>query len=144
MSTEKRLALDVMALVRNKGRAMHSACRRLHADEDLGVYLQTIGPAADGMTDEYDQAWDDFKQYVRSQSHKVGLPEIDAVRSLLPLWRSQGRLLAAVRAATKDAEARPGDDGEGEAAAHSDATDAGIKDNEDGGGTGFGYGAFGA
>lgn len=143
-ATDRRLALDVMAIIRNQGQARTATHQRLHADQGLSVFIETIGPAADGMNDDYDTMWHDFRQHVRHESRRLRLPEVDAVRTLLPLWRSQGRLLAAVRSAVKEAEAKAGDEGEGEAAAHSGADEQGIEDDEDGGGTGFGYGNFGA
>lgn len=123
----RRLALDIMSLVRNAGRATPSGCRRLRADEGLRRWLQALGPA-----DVPD--WDDLRRHIRSESHRLGLPEIDAVRELIPTWRAQGMLLGAVQQCVQ----RQDEDGE---PIKSGATTTGYDVAENFGGNGFGFGA---
>lgn len=132
MSTpsERRLALDIMSLIRNAGRAPGASCRRLRADEGLRRWLYALGPA-----DEPE--WDDLRRHVRLESHRLRCDEITAVRLLLPTWRAQGMLLGAVRTAVRrlaeEGDGAPPDDS-GTAAEQYDARGFG-------GGGGFGFGA---
>lgn len=131
--SERRLALDITSLVRNGGRASgalcRASCRRLWADDGLRPWLDAIDP-----TDE--EAWDSLRRHIRGESHRLRLPEIDAVRQLLPTWRAQGVLLGAVHRAVRQAEG-----GDGVPPDDSGAVASGCDTAEGFGGGGFGFGA---
>lgn len=131
--SDRRLALDIMSLLSNAGRAPPAACRRLRADEGLRRFLNAVGPADDGLHDEYKMSWDGLKRHVRKQAQAMRVMEPETVRRLLPAWRAQGLLLAAVCSAAASERA-----GEADEAAEFDGTEEPVD-----GGFGAGFGGFG-
>lgn len=129
MNTDRRLALDVMSLLRNGGNAPKYAWRRLCDDKDLCRFLNALD----------DETWDDFRRYIRRQ--RIGVSEVDAVRLSLPEWRAQGRLLAAVKVAMQEKEQdKPANEDEGDVSGGEEVDKLTADIAPDFGG-GFGHGA---
>lgn len=99
--SDRRLALDILQLVHWRGQAAPASCRHLRADEGLARWLDALGPADDGISDAYAASWDGLRLHVRRAAIKMGVLEAEAVRRLIPSWRAQGLLLAAVEVAAE-------------------------------------------
>lgn len=109
--TDRRLALDILQLMTWWGRGHAASCRRLRADDGLRRWLEAIGPADDGINDAYAAAWDGLRLHIRRESHRLRVMEAEAVRRLIPQWREQGRLLAAVEVAAERERRAEAEDG---------------------------------